>query len=444
MGTEEGMDFGVSEHNNIQFGDLDDQFRREENGGDLLGISQQQINFAQPASFNPQASIGIEMELSGTLSDSHVMGPIQCSTPAPPVDGLQKALGKASLDSPMVDYNQPPSVKSDISTISEPVQETIIWRPVENSREGGCAIKIHKDTRRMLEDSKQQLCAGNVGPSRLRLLNNKCDSVALPALVEDTKIEVSGNKVNVPFVLPGNSKPFMELLEDHWDKQDAGLCFMQMTFQFVRTLAKIHSELKTGYGAFNDLECLYTQVQSFKRIRRAEEPQVFLLPALDELMESAKSLMRGSTDEEVAKCGRLKDIKALGRILQEILPSLETMKVHVSGAILSNIRRALKMCAEARSGDRLAAIAIALDCETKLCGLHLKLPNNDRPLDIVCYEGEKIHAVVNSWLEDTTHKHLSDFGLCLYYSSDSRCCVNRDQEVCHPFSDVFATQSHCY
>ena len=43
----------------------------------------------------------------------------------------------------------------------------------------------------------------------------------------------------------------MELLEDHWDKQDAGLCFMQMTFQFVRTLAKIHSELKTGYGAFN-------------------------------------------------------------------------------------------------------------------------------------------------------------------------------------------------
>ena len=54
MGTEEGMDFGVSEHNNIQFGDLDDQFRREEHVGDLLGISQQQINFAQPASFNPQ------------------------------------------------------------------------------------------------------------------------------------------------------------------------------------------------------------------------------------------------------------------------------------------------------------------------------------------------------------------------------------------------------
>jgi hypothetical protein len=57
MGTEEGMDFGVSEHNNIQFDDLDDQFRREENGGDLLGISQQQINFAQPVGFNPQVCI---------------------------------------------------------------------------------------------------------------------------------------------------------------------------------------------------------------------------------------------------------------------------------------------------------------------------------------------------------------------------------------------------
>ena len=200
------MEFGLSEHN-LPTGGIDDQFRRQEHGSDLFAPVDPQL-LMQPNAFcsQPQPFLG-ETELSGSVCESLVGGPIQCSTPGPAVDELQRTLGQTMLNSPSVDY-EPPSVCSTVSTstIDEPVQETTIWKTVEDSPRGGRAIQLHMDTRTTIENSKQQLCPGTLTPNWIRRFNNKSDSLALPALVELKEVKLSDSKVEVPFVLPGRSE----------------------------------------------------------------------------------------------------------------------------------------------------------------------------------------------------------------------------------------------
>ena len=200
------MEFGLSELN-LPNGGSDDQFRRQEQGNDLFGTIDTQVLMQPNAFCSQQQPLMGETELSGSVCETLVGGPIQCSTPGPAVDGLQRMLGQATLDSPPVDY-EPPSVCSTVSTstIDEPVQETTVWKTVENSPQGGRAVQLYMGTRATIENSKQQLCPGTLAPNWIRRFNNKSDSLALPALVEPKDIKLSDNKVEVPFVLPGRSE----------------------------------------------------------------------------------------------------------------------------------------------------------------------------------------------------------------------------------------------
>ena len=203
----EDMDMGVSEHN-PPF-DVNDPQRRQELPSDMLNAPSffPCNDNQQPNPFTFSQPLLDEAQFPGSMYDTPMQRPTQCSTPGPAVEDLRKEIAHWTLDTPD-DYKEPLSVRSNVSTstINDPVQETTIWKTAKASKAGGVSVRLHMDLHTMVENSKQQLCTGTVKPSRIHLLNNKCDTLALPASVNVDGIRCKNATSDVPFVLPGTCK----------------------------------------------------------------------------------------------------------------------------------------------------------------------------------------------------------------------------------------------